>query len=546
MTATHLKPTKAFSVHPTASSTINRKNTPQQPSRHRHRHHLKSATALSSSTQEDTQDSTKKSSSSSSSSDSIIFPNGSFPKILPKLIVFDLDNTLWTPELYQLNRRLRQKNIKAPRANQDIRLFDDANTILSDIVSCPDKYQCNYSAKYPSENAKTSMAIASRTNQYAWANALLHQFEIQSRPLIDLFPYIQIVKGSKIHHFQELSKQTGIPYRDMIFFDDDMRMNCKEISSTLGIMCVHCPRGITIDLFRESCTEYSKRKEKGIENLYMGDILTAKSLGITTDQDEEESNEGAIHEGIVKFYSAAKKFGFVQNNQGKDFFVHESKVPMGLRLEAGMKIQFEELVDGKGRAAAAILKCLESSSSSTSGSGSTTSKKKESKQQKQKQKQPPAEMVEMPCFSMSQPFASLLMNKIKDIETRNNPMFEDIKPGTQILLHCGQRDWKDLEAPVIELTKAGYSPDEIQKLSALPNGFRKGNVLGVLTVGRTWLSTERERRGENMQKRVVARTENIGKYCTIIEDAKWFDKPITNIKGRPGVFSAKIPKSYLD
>ena len=42
-------------------------------------------------------------------------------------------------------------------------------------------------------------------------------------------------------------------------------------------------------------------------------------------------------------------------------------------------------------------------------------------------------------------------------------MFERIKPGTKILLHCGKRDWKDQKAPIVELEKAGYTSTEIQK-----------------------------------------------------------------------------------
>lgn len=211
--------------------------------------------------------------------------------------------------------------------------------------------------------------------------------------------------------------------------------------------------------------------------------------------------------------------------------MHESKIPRGVHLQKGMKVKFEEIVDGSGRSSASILEITSSSISTT---------------KTDPVHHPTEETIDMPCFSMSQPFASLLLNKIKDIETRNNPMFENMKPDTSILLHCGKRDWHDLEAPVLELKKAGYSSSEIAKHSSLPPGFRKGNIIGILKLGRTWLSTERERRGENMQKRVVARTENIGKYCTIIEDAKWMKKPFTTAKGKPGIFNVKIPKSYLE
>ena len=167
--------------------------------------------------------------------------------------------------------------------------------------------------------------------------------------------------------------------------------------------------------------------------------------------------------GTIKLYSPKKRFGFVKegaaNGDGEEYFFHESKVPQGMFVKTGMKVEFETLPpDSSGRAAAAIVKSLEKDAGS---------------------------VIEMPCFSMCQPFASLLLNGIKTVETRNNPMFMDLKPGSKVLLHCGMRDWKDQEAPRVELRKAGFSNADIARLSALPNGaFSKGTIVGVLTLGK--------------------------------------------------------------
>ena len=45
----------------------------------------------------------------------------------PKLIVFDLDNTLWQPELYQMRG-------KKPKANKDIKLTAGALDALHDLA----------------------------------------------------------------------------------------------------------------------------------------------------------------------------------------------------------------------------------------------------------------------------------------------------------------------------------------------------------------------------------------------------------------------------
>lgn len=84
------------------------------------------------------------------------------PQNKPKLLVFDLDNTIWTPELYQI----RKSNIQAWR---DIRLFDGAEAICADLAQNGDAFWSD-----------TEFAIASRTNKGDIAESLLAQFEAGS------------------------------------------------------------------------------------------------------------------------------------------------------------------------------------------------------------------------------------------------------------------------------------------------------------------------------------------------------------------------------
>jgi hypothetical protein len=50
------------------------------------------------------------------------------PGRYPKLIVFDLDNTIWTPELYQIRRYT-----SSPRAHLDVQLLPGARVWLDRI-----------------------------------------------------------------------------------------------------------------------------------------------------------------------------------------------------------------------------------------------------------------------------------------------------------------------------------------------------------------------------------------------------------------------------
>jgi magnesium-dependent phosphatase 1 len=56
---------------------------------------------------------------------------------------------------------------------------------------------------------------------------------VESLPAIHFFDHLEIYPGSKIAHFKQLHKITGIPYSEMLFFDDESRN--KEVERELGM-----------------------------------------------------------------------------------------------------------------------------------------------------------------------------------------------------------------------------------------------------------------------------------------------------------------------
>ena len=119
---------------------------------------------------------------------------------LPSLIVFDLDNTLWTPELYQL-LKLQSSN-QYPVAHKDVKLYPAVKTIIEQIRN--------------EQYSDVKFAIASRTKSVDWAHDLLNQFELR-----ELFDHIEIFPGDKLQHFSNIKHASGIDYKDMLFFDDN-------------------------------------------------------------------------------------------------------------------------------------------------------------------------------------------------------------------------------------------------------------------------------------------------------------------------------------
>uniref|UniRef100_A0A0G4H0D9 Magnesium-dependent phosphatase-1 n=1 Tax=Chromera velia CCMP2878 TaxID=1169474 RepID=A0A0G4H0D9_9ALVE len=173
------------------------------------------------------------------------------PSPVPRLIVFDLDNTLWTPELYEL--------WSAPKANRDICLFKGAEKVLAELLSDP-KWK------------GTRAAAASRATRTGWANNLLDTFSVtvqkegksrqgsQEVPIGPLFPFREVYSGSKTAHLSQIQRQSGVSYSDMIFFDDWYE-NCDAVSS-LGVFSVVVNDGIKEADWEEALREWERLKRE--------------------------------------------------------------------------------------------------------------------------------------------------------------------------------------------------------------------------------------------------------------------------------------------
>jgi CspA family cold shock protein len=60
--------------------------------------------------------------------------------------------------------------------------------------------------------------------------------------------------------------------------------------------------------------------------------------------------------GTIKWYNARKGYGFIDGEDGKDVFVHQSAVPAGIYLNEGDKVEYEIEEAEKGPQATNIKK----------------------------------------------------------------------------------------------------------------------------------------------------------------------------------------------
>ena len=180
---------------------------------------------------------------------------------IPHLIVFDLDHCLWAPEMFELDSAPTKWDPKkgGVKAGSDtVRLFPGAQETLLRILTDP-----------IFQGAK--VAAASSTTEPAFAKTCLEQTPIdpsgqRKETMSDLIKFRQIYPGSKGRdHFPRLQQETGIPYSEMVFFDDcGWGDNCRDVATNCpGVTCVRTPRGLTTEEFNLALDAY-KKGQKGV------------------------------------------------------------------------------------------------------------------------------------------------------------------------------------------------------------------------------------------------------------------------------------------
>ncbi|XP_064467660.1 magnesium-dependent phosphatase 1-like [Ornithodoros turicata] len=153
----------------------------------------------------------------------------------PKLIVFDLDYTLWP---FYVDTHVTPPFKKA--SNGDI--MDTCGRRISVYPDVPEMLERLSREHY-------TLGIASRTEEPDAARELLGLLDWNK-----YFTYQEIYPACKVRHFNKFASKTGIPYRDMLFFDDEYR-NIRDVSK-LGVTCIHAQHGMSNQILEEGLRKF--------------------------------------------------------------------------------------------------------------------------------------------------------------------------------------------------------------------------------------------------------------------------------------------------
>ena len=167
---------------------------------------------------------------------------------LPKLVVFDLDYTIWpflvTTDIYPPFR----KSVDSSSNPSKITIKDSRGTSVSTF---PDITQILNHLK---NELNIPCAVASRAGAMIRARDLLKLFEID-----DFFINKQIYPQKKTNHFCFFRDELNFDPKDCLFFDDEIR-NHHDLKP-MGVFCVLVSQedGVTWELYKKALEDFKAK-----------------------------------------------------------------------------------------------------------------------------------------------------------------------------------------------------------------------------------------------------------------------------------------------
>ena len=183
--------------------------------------------------------------------------------VLPKMIVFDLDSCLWDPEVYILNG-MPSKAIKGklPCGNEGI------------IGAADNQYTVKlhpgaFVALNELRGGDIKIAAASSSLEPRYSMECLRLLEVAPGVnALSCFDYMQIGRTGKLTsrkttHFKYLKEESGIDFKDMLFFDDcNWDNHVKDLRKTIGVIGFETPSGLQISDYRNGLALFNKERSK--------------------------------------------------------------------------------------------------------------------------------------------------------------------------------------------------------------------------------------------------------------------------------------------
>ncbi|PKS07325.1 hypothetical protein jhhlp_005927 [Lomentospora prolificans] len=197
---------------------------------------------------------------------------------LPRLIVFDLDYTLWPfwVDTHPMPpfRAASDHTSASDKTGETYEFYPDSGPILYSLgghlsikVAAASRTHAPELARdllkmlwvYPPPLPSTSSASTGEDGSTGSAQQSYSSSKKEKpRKAMDFFDAgLEIYPGSKIRHFETLHRKTGIAYDEMLFFDDESRNRDVE---SLGVTMWLVRDGMTWSELEDGVKEWRRRK----------------------------------------------------------------------------------------------------------------------------------------------------------------------------------------------------------------------------------------------------------------------------------------------
>ncbi|KAI1856827.1 hypothetical protein JX265_011468 [Neoarthrinium moseri] len=188
---------------------------------------------------------------------------------LPRLVVFDLDYTLWPfwvdTHVYAPLKANANHSACTDKVGETFAFYSDVPAVLHGLGAAGIKLGVASRTHAPDlgrEVLKLLHVPAASTLFPAAADGEAPTGKKGDKPrkAIEFFDAgLEIYPSSKIKHFEALNKRTGIPYTDMLFFDDESRNRDTE---TLGVTMWLVRDGVTWNEVEKGILEWRRRRAR--------------------------------------------------------------------------------------------------------------------------------------------------------------------------------------------------------------------------------------------------------------------------------------------
>ncbi|GMF62678.1 unnamed protein product [Phytophthora fragariaefolia] len=168
---------------------------------------------------------------------------------------------MWFPAMDELHAEKLEKDPATgdvtDAAGWQVHFYPEIHAVLSVLKTDP-------------QFRHTKIGVASRTEEVATAKTVLGLMDVQlcgpdgsdagKHPLSSLADFVTVFPGSKTTHFRQLHEQSGVPFEDMLFNDDEDG-NVRDVSA-LGVVCSYCPEGLTVASWLQGMEDFQIAKKQ--------------------------------------------------------------------------------------------------------------------------------------------------------------------------------------------------------------------------------------------------------------------------------------------